>query len=259
MSDPFAVTLAAKRLGQHWVTPDWPGPQSVSAFTTTRQGGVSRASWSGLNLADHVGDDPHTVAYNRALLTRSAKLPETPRWLKQVNGTTVVSAAAIVAGQTEADGVVTDQPRNVCAILTADCVPVLLCDRSGTWVAAAHAGWRGLTSGILEATIAALAAPENELLAWLGPAISARHFEVGNEVREIFVQQNPRTAHAFSMAREGRWWADLYRLARQQLVDLGIHEVYGGTLCTYADPRRFYSFRRDGMTGRMASVIWLSE
>jgi YfiH family protein len=231
----------------------------VKAFTTTRHGGRSRAPWNGLNLGQHVGDDPGAVAHNRALLSHEARLPASPLWLNQVHSTTVVSAATTVSGQTEADGVVADQPGKVCAILTADCLPVLLCDRSGTRVGAAHAGWRGLAAGILEATISALGVPENELLAWLGPAISAPHFEVGEEVREIFMKQDRRAANAFSRVREGRWRADLYRLARERLAALGIRDVYGGGLCTYRDGRRFYSFRRDGITGRMATVIWLSE
>lgn len=259
MTDPLRRTSTAPGLAQFWVTPNWPAPASVTAFTTTRQGGHSRPPWDGLNLARHVGDDADAVAHNRALLRQTAKLPTAPRWLNQVHGTTVVTTADLRAGTTRADGVVSDVPNRVCAVLTADCLPVLLCDRAGTEVAAAHAGWRGLAAGILEATIAAFSAPEHELLAWLGPAISARHFEVGEEVREAFVKQNRRAADAFSLAREGHWWADLYGLARQRLTALGVRDIYGGDFCTYRDARRFYSFRRDGITGRMASVIWLTE
>ncbi|MFZ0256186.1 MAG: peptidoglycan editing factor PgeF [Gammaproteobacteria bacterium] len=259
MSDPLDTTSPANGLTQFWITPNWPAPANVKAFTTTRQGGRSLPPWDGLNLAQHVGDNAEAVAHNRILLSQTAKLPTAPGWLNQVHGTTVVSTAALIAGETEADGVVSDEPEKVCAILTADCLPVLLCDRSGTRVAAAHAGWRGLAAGILEATISALGAPENELLAWLGPAISARHFEVGEEVREVFVKQDGRAADALSLAREGHWWADLYGLARLRLAALGVRDVYGGNLCTYHDARRFYSFRRDAITGRMASVIWLSK
>lgn len=259
MTSPLSRTPTAKGLAQLWVTPNWPAPLSVRAFTTTRRGGQSRPPWNGLNLAHHVGDDPDAVAQNRALLGQAAKLPEAPRWLNQVHGATVVNAAATVAPNTIADGMVADQPRKVCAILTADCLPLLLCDRAGTRVAAAHVGWRGLAAGILETTVAALGAHESQLLAWLGPAISVHHFEVGEEVREIFVKQNHRATKAFFQARKGHWWADLYELARQRLATLGVRDVYGGNLCTYHDVQRFYSFRRDGVTGRMASIIWLSQ
>lgn len=259
MTHSPGTSPTAKGPSPLWVTPKWPAPLTVRAFTTTRHGGRSRAPWNGFNLAHYVGDDADAVADNRALLGQAAKLPEAPRWLNQVHGTTVVSAAATAAGQADADGVVADQPRTVCAVLTADCLPVLLCDRAGTRVAAAHAGWRGLAAGILEATIDALGTPEKRLLAWLGPAISAHHFEVGAEVREIFVKCDHRAATAFSQAQKGHWWADLYELARQRLAALGVHDVYGGEFCTYQDVRRFYSVRRDGVTGRMASVIWLSK
>lgn len=258
MNDSPGTTSTASRLAELWVKPNWPAPASVSAFTTTRQGGRSRAPWDGLNLADHVGDHPHAVAHNRALLSQAAQLPQVPRWLNQVHGTAVVNVASL-AEKTKADGVIADQPGKVCAVLTADCLPVLFCDHNGTRVAAAHAGWRGLAAGVLEATISALGVPGHALLAWLGPGISARHFEVGNEVREIFLQQDRRAAHAFSRACDGRWRADLYQLARQRLAARGVRDVYGGELCTYADARQFYSYRRDRITGRMASVIWLAE
>lgn len=250
---------AASHLAKLWITPEWPAPPSVKALATTRQGGYSRSRWEGLNLAQHVGDDPQTVARNRALFTRAARLPNAPLWLNQVHGTTVVRATASATEPTEADGIIADEPGKVCAILTADCVPVLLCDRFGTRVAAAHAGWRGLAAGIIEATVEKLGICANDLLAWLGPAISARHFEVGEEVREIFLGEDRQATAAFSPARENHWWADLYCLAQQRLAALGVDAIYGGDFCTYHDARRFYSFRRDGITGRMASVIWLSD
>ena len=180
-------------------------------------------------------------------------------WIQQVHGTTVVRAETVLAGHTTADGMVTGVPECVCAILTADCLPVLLCNRAGTKVAAAHAGWRGLASGILEATLCALETPGKELLAWLGPAISARHFEVDREVRMRFLARDPMAESGFERTESGRWRADLYHLARQRLARLGVHSVYGGAYCTYSDPVRFYSYRRDHITGRMASLIWIAK
>ncbi|MGF1614930.1 MAG: peptidoglycan editing factor PgeF [Gammaproteobacteria bacterium] len=255
MTHPPSPTVQAA----HWITPDWPAPRCVRAFTTTRQGGASRPPWIGLNLAHHVGDDPAAVARNRSLLVQAAKLPATPRWLNQVHGTTVVRAGAGIETDPEADGIIADEAGELCAVLTADCLPVLLCERAGRCVAAAHAGWRGLAAGILEATIAALGAPADHLLAWLGPAISARCFEVGEEVRERFMKQDSRAAQAFCRTSRQRWQADLYHLARQRLAAVGVHRVYGGAFCTYTDAKHFYSYRRDGRTGRMASIIWLSE
>lgn len=245
-----------------WIIPDWPAPASVRSLITTRQGGVSRAPYASLNLGDHVGDDPLAVAANRQRLGRS--LPATPCWLQQVHGTTVLDAGAGSAQVRVADGAFARNVAVVCVVMTADCLPVLLCDRAGTVVAAAHAGWRGLQAGILERTVAAMAVPGVELLAYLGPAIGPQAFEVGGEVRAAFVDAHAQAAAAFKplpqpVNRSGGWLADIYRLARQRLASLGVEGVYGGEYCTVSQESRFFSYRRDGVTGRMASLIWLSE
>ncbi len=236
------------------ITPDWPAPGRVRALTTSRHGGVSLPPYDTLNLGDHVGDDPAAVAENRRRLTAELGLPGEPRWLTQVHGTCAADAIA-VHGSCEADASHTDSPGVVCAVLTADCLPVLLCDREGRRVAAVHAGWRGLLGGVIEETIAAMGA-ERELLAWLGPAIGPAAFEVGDEVREAFIADSPGAKAAFVPSANVRWMADIYTLARQRLHRAGVSSVSGGDHCTYSEPDRFYSYRRDGRTGRMASLIW---
>lgn len=240
------------------IIPDWPAPANVRSLITTRSGGVSAAPYASLNLGDHVGDNPQHVMQNRSLL--SAQLPAEPRWLKQVHGIAVAEACMTGA---EADASVAFQAGEVCAVLTADCLPVLLCDQSGTVVGAAHAGWRGLLNGVIEATAVAMKVPASSLLAYLGPAIGPQAFEVGDEVRAAFVAENPQAASAFSssdrQADTQKWLADIYWLARLRLERLGVAGVYGGGLCTYTDTERFFSYRRDGVTGRMASLIWLEE
>jgi YfiH family protein len=243
-------------MSKSFITPDWPAPANVRALITTRQGGVSAAPYASFNLGDHVGDDPHHVAQNRADL--SACLPAPPAWLTQVHGTTVLDAA-IVCGAPQADASVGHLPGVVAVVMTADCLPVLLCDRAGTVVAAAHAGWRGLLDGVLERTVDAMAKPAAELLAYLGPAIGPSAFEVGDEVRQAFVAHAACAAEAFvASANTGKWMADLYLLARQRLLRVGVDAIYGGHDCTYRDADRFFSYRRDGVTGRMASLIWLA-
>lgn len=249
------TTTPAHATPYDWIVPDWPAPSWVRALTTTRQGGSSRTPFAAMNLADHVEDDPETVATNRRHLREMLSLPAEPVWLRQVHGRGIVTLDRSAAG-VEADGAVSYTPGQVCAVLTADCLPVLLCDRAGTRVGAAHAGWRGLAEGVIEAAVAALGLPGTSLMAWLGPAIGPHAFEVGDEVRTAFVAQNPESSSAFVPKAE-RWHADLYRLAHQRLAALGIDEVYGGEWCTYEDHERFYSYRRDGRTGRMASLIWL--
>lgn len=238
------------------IIPDWPVPANVRSLITTRSGGVSAAPYAGLNLGDHVGDNPEHVTQNRILL--NAHLPAEPKWLKQVHGIAVADACATGA---EADASVAFQADEVCAVLTADCLPVLLCDQSGTVVGAAHAGWRGLLNGVIEATTATMKVPSSSLLAYLGPAIGPQAFEVGEEVRAAFVAADPEAASAFvpsdRQPETQRWLADIYWLARLRLEKLGVAEVYGGGLCTYTDVERFFSYRRDGVTGRMASLIWL--
>jgi len=242
---------------EDWIVPEWPAPACVHAVTTTRQGGVSQGAFTSMNPADHVGDDPAAVATNRMRLQQALKLPSHPVWLRQVHATTIVDIGA-GEGIPEADGAWTCSPGPVCAVLTADCLPLLLCDRSGRCVAAVHAGWRGLAAGVIEAAVAAMPTPGDALLAWLGPAISAKAYEVGGEVRDTFLAHDSRSEEHFRPAMGGGWHADLYALARQRLVDCGVGSVYGGGHCSYGEPERFYSFRRDGMTGRMASLIWLT-
>lgn len=239
------------------IYPDWPAPAVVHTLSTTRGGGCSRAPWDSLNLAVHVGDDEVAVMENRAQLRQFANLPAEPLWLSQVHGNRVVNIAT-AGSLPAADAGLCLVSRQVCAVLTADCLPVLLCDRQGTRVAAAHAGWRGLCTGVLEATVDAMGVAPDRLLAWLGPAIGPGAFEVGEEVRGAFVTRDAAAAAAFVSCGRGRWLADLYALARMRLRSVGVTAVYGGGLCTFSDSDRFYSYRRDGETGRMASLIWLS-
>lgn len=234
----------------------WPAPARVKALTTTRAGGVSAAPYDSLNLAAHVGDDPTAVAANRARLRAAASLPAEPVWLEQVHGTVIVDAAQAASG-VQADGSHARAPGVVCAVLTADCLPVFLCDRDGTRVAVVHAGWRGLVAGIIEQGVAALNLPPARLLAYLGPAIGPRAFEVGPEVRAAFVTQDAAAQDAFVPGDGDRHWADIYLLARGRLARAGVSAVFGGEECTYEDRARFYSYRRDGRCGRMASLIWL--
>ena len=243
-----------------WIFPDWPAPSRVKALFTTRNNGVSGAPYTSFNLGGHVGDDPTRVEQNRALLR--SFLPEDPSWLNQVHGTTVIDAGARRAGIPEGDAVFTRQRANVCAILVADCLPILFCDREGTIVGLMHAGWRGLAADIIQRTISMIDLPGSQLMAWLGPAIGPDRFEVGEEVRNIFIQRDSKSARAFvrpaAVDNSGKWLADIFLLTRQQLMDAGITEIYGGGVCTYNDPARFFSYRRDGVTGRMAGLIWLA-
>ena len=246
-----------------WLKPDWPVPASVRAVATTRPGGVSSGPFASLNLADHVGDDPQCVRRNRARLSAALELPAEPLWLRQVHGCTVIRAEQINgASPPEADAVIAATPDRVCAVLTADCLPVLFADAQGTQVAAAHAGWRGLADGVLEQTVAALAVEPERLLVWIGPAIGAAAFEVGPEVRAAFLAADSSASGAFrpspNPAHPDRWLADLAQLARQRLARLGITQVFGGEHCTAAEPERFFSYRRDGRTGRQVSLIWLA-
>lgn len=240
-----------------FIIPNWQAPPQVRAYTTTRQGGCSQFPYASFNLADHVGDDSNAVATNRATLKQLLQLPTEPLWLTQVHG-----IEAVIAEENgyhcAADASYTHQPHRICVILTADCLPILFCDRKGTQVAAAHAGWRGLAGGILEATVQRFDAKPQDILAWLGPAISAQAFEVGDEVRESFLNHSLQAEPAFHFHRPGHWLADLYLLAKQRLNACGIKEISGGDFCTYTDATRFYSYRRDKITGRMASLIWLT-
>jgi YfiH family protein len=229
----------------------------VHACCTTRGGGVSTGVYGSLNLGDHVGDAPGRVARNRALLRAALALPAEPLWLNQVHGCAVVQTGGLVTGPA-ADAAIACRPGSVCAVLTADCLPLLICDRDGQHMAAVHAGWRGLAAGVIEATLSALDAPCGDLLVWLGPAIGPAAFAVGSEVRAAFLGADPGVASAFQAGPDGKWFADLFALARHRLARAGVTQVYGGTDCTYSDPERFFSYRRDGITGRMASLIWIS-
>jgi len=239
----------------HCIIPDWPAPPGVKALQTTRHGGVSRAPYDSLNLGDHVGDDPRAVARNRQLL--SPLLPSEPVWLNQVHGVEVVRGDA--AGcLSKADACVATRPGTVGVVMTADCLPVLLCDEQGTVVGAIHAGWRGLCAGVIERTAGTMNVAPHKLMAWLGPAIGPTAFEVGEEVRAAFLARQEQAAEAFVPARaQGKYLADICLLARQRLQALGITRIHGGGLCTYTDRARFFSYRRDGATGRMGTFIWL--
>lgn len=229
----------------NWITPNWPAPLNVKALTTVRQGG---------NFALHVGDDPKAVLANRALLKLQANLPAEPLWLAQTHSIRVVD---VTDGLIDADASVAFQPNQVCAVLTADCLPILVCNKNGTRVSAIHAGWRGLAAGIIESVIEKLDCDPTTLLVWLGPAIGPTAFEVQSDVLLAF--EGYQSEKTFKPTKEGYWLADIYQLARERLARLGVTAVYGGGLCTYSDSVRFYSFRRSGVTGRMATLIWFSH
>ena len=237
-----------------WIVPRWPVPANVRALITTRAGGVSEGAYFSLNLGLRTDDDPRAVSANRAQL--EALLPQPPRWLRQVHGARAVDADAL-SDMPEADAAVTRRPGTVCGVLVADCIPVLLADRAGTTVGVAHAGWRGLAGGVVENAVERMAAAGRDLLAFLGPGIGPAAFEVGADVRDAFLARDARSQAAFVRHRPGKWLADLFLLARQALQRAGVEEVHGGGLCTYSDAARFYSYRRERATGRMAAVIWM--
>lgn len=243
---------------KQWIVPDWPVPPNVRALITTRTGGLSVCPYASLNPADHVGDDPQAVRRNREIVR--AALPNDPHWLKQVHSALVYRVSGDALTVPEADAAVSAQPNQVCVVLTADCLPVLFCADDGSEVGAAHAGWRGLAAGILERTVESMTLPGARLLAYLGPAIGPRAFEVGPEVRAEFVAGDAQAAAAFqSVAGSDKYLADLYLLARQRLARVGVTRIYGGDFCTYSEAQRFFSYRRDGATGRMAALIWLDK
>jgi YfiH family protein len=236
-----------------WLIPDWPAPVGIKACVTTRSGGVSVAPFDSFNLGDHVDDDPDAVAQNRSTLTTALNVQ--PAWLKQVHGVNVVEASP--AQVMQADASWTKTPGIACTIMTADCLPALFCNRQGTQVAAAHAGWRGLAAGVLEAAVDSFVDAPSDILVWLGPAIGPQAFEVGPEVREAFMATHPQTAEAFMPSvKDGKFMADIYQLARLRLAAHGVTAVYGGGLSTYND-ERFFSYRRGARTGRFASLVWI--
>lgn len=238
------------------VVPEWPLPAGVLAFSSTRVGGVSQAPWGSLNLGAHVGDDPQHVQMNRQRLVEALELPSMPVWLEQVHGTEVLRLERHPPASVRADAVYTREPGVVCAVMTADCLPVLFCSQDGQEVAAAHAGWRGLCAGVLEATLAAFSAPAEAISVWLGPAIGPDAFEVGAEVRAAFCEHDPAAADAFRPVGE-KFYADLWQLATGRLQAAGVRQIWGGGDCTLTQEAQFFSFRRDGVTGRMASLIWV--
>lgn len=239
-----------------WITPNWPVPKWIKAVSTTRQGGVSHAPFDSLNLGAHVGDDKDRVAVNRQILTDTMSMPTSPAWLNQVHGTDVVTLPLPSGTIPDADASFTDVHGQVCIVMTADCLPVLFCNEEGTQVAAAHAGWRGLVNGVLEQTLSKFDEP-GKVMAWLGPAIGPDAFEVGDEVRELFMAHYPDAKAAFKPQRD-RWLADIYLLARQRLMASGVTQIYGGQYCTVSSPEAFFSYRRENRTGRQASCIWIS-
>lgn len=242
---------------EHCILPEWPAAPNVRALQTTRSGGGSATPYDTFNLGDHVGDVPQCVAHNRQLL--AARMPSEPVWLRQVHGTQVVDADS--AGcEVTADAAIARHRGTVCGVLTADCLPILLSDEAGSVVGAVHAGWRGLVAGVIESTVTSMAVAPDKIMAWLGPAIGPQAFEVGAEVRNAFIAHHPLSDAFFKAAdgdRQGKFFADLYGLARLRLNAIGVMRIYGGGLCTYRDTANFFSYRRDGITGRMGSFIWL--
>ena len=239
-----------------WIEPDWPAPPNVRSLITTRNGGVSTGNHATLNLGWRAGDDATAVAANRATLR--TRVPSEPAWLRQVHGTRVICADD-VSEEVEADASVARQPGTVCAVMIADCLPVLLCDTQGSVVGVAHAGWRGLSAGVVENAITTMNVAAADVLAHLGPAIGPSAFEVGADVRDAFLRFDDAAAAGFTPHANGKWLADLFLLARQRLARCGVRQISGGGLCTYRDSTRFYSYRRDHITGRMAALVWLAD
>lgn len=239
------------------IHPNWPAPDSIRAFATTRQGGVSLAPFDSFNLARHVEDDHPAVTENRQRLKQHLDLPNEPLWLQQTHSTIALNTDHY-QGPVEADAIYTNKAQKICTVMTADCLPILLCQQQGKEVAAIHAGWRGLAGGVIENCVQALQSPTHEIMAWLGPAISMQHFIVGPEVREMFIKRNPDYASAFEIFAD-RYKADLYQLAQICLKTLGISAIFSNDHCTYQQDDLFFSHRRDGPTGRMASLIWIAD
>ncbi|BES85845.1 laccase domain protein [Pectobacterium araliae] len=238
------------------IYPDWPVPESVKSCSTTRIGGRSVAPYDSLNLGNHVGDDPEHVTTNRQALVEIAGLPAMPHWLEQVHGTDVIRIGEALPSAVCGDAAYTDKKGQVCAVMTADCLPVLFCAVNGDEVAAAHAGWRGLHAGVLEETLACFRTKPAQIMAWLGPAIGPDAFEVGPDVRDAFIQHDVSAASAFR-PEGNKFFADIYQLASLRLRAAGVTQIFGGNTCTVSEPRKFFSYRRDDVTGRMASLIWL--
>lgn len=240
----------------HWIPADWPAPSNIHAGTTTRIGGYSHGVWSAMNLALHVGDNPEHVARNRAYIKEFLSLPAEPHWLEQTHSNKVINLTKDYTSR-PADGAYTTTPHQVCVVLTADCLPLLLCNTAGKEIAAIHVGWRGFCANIITSALNTFSTMPGELMAWIGPCISAEHYEVGDEVRSACLQVVGDHGNAFSASRPGHWFADIQKLVRHQLSMAGVKQIYGGEYCTCTDDQHFYSYRRDGTTGRMASLIWM--
>jgi len=244
-----------------WIAADWPAAPQIKAFTTTRKNGYSIIPYDSFNLAMHVGDDPNAVYKNRAALQEALLLPQAPCWLNQTHSTQVVRLTAPTCDTPpEADASVTNQPGIVCAVLTADCLPILLCDRAGTQVAAIHAGWRGLLNGIIDETLNTLSLPGEQLMAWLGPAIGPQAFGINEDIRQQFIDRHPAFEAGF-LQHHNQWHGNLYQLAKINLAQRGVTTVSGGDFCTQSEPDRFFSYRgaKNNQTGRMATLIWIAS
>ena len=243
------------------IKPDWPAPFHIHALMTTRDGGVSQAPYHSLNLGDHVGDNTEHVALNRQRLCQELQLPSEPVWLNQTHSTDVTIIENNQYCDRQSDAAYTSEKNRICTVLTADCLPLLVTNRKGSEVAAIHAGWRGLANGVIEVTLSEFQSPPEEIMVWLGAAIGSEAFEVGDEVVTIFASENREAEQAFTPSKSDRrkWFADIYHLARLRLEKMGINAIYGGGLSTYSDDKRFYSYRRDGITGRMATMIWIAD
>lgn len=242
-----------------FIQPNWPAPKNISAFSTLRQGGISPPPYDSLNLGTNVDDNIENIQTNRRILQESLAIPSEPIWLKQIHSNIVLPGTEKTR-YLEADASYTNQNDTVCAVLTADCLPILLCNRQGTYVAAIHAGWRGLQKHIIDSTLDNIPCDSEDLMAWLGPAIGSKHFEVGDEVRDLFIVMDENLDKAFKPSINNRWLCDIYAIARLQLNKRHITQIYGGDYCTYSDSSKFYSYRRDGAkTGRMASLIWINS
>lgn len=248
-----------------FIYPDWPAPETIRALVTTRRlstafPGASKNGYASFNLADHTGDDKDAVCRNRAALINTARLPAAPLWLNQIHGNAVVLHESVTTAQSvDADACLTRQKDKVCAVMTADCLPVFFCDSKGHEVAVAHAGWRGLYAGILQQTVAEFNCQPQDIVTWLGPAIGPDNFEVGSEVFRAFISLIPQARSAFRQLDDAHSLCNIYQLGRLILNQSGVSQVFGGNFCTYRDNQRFYSYRRDGKTGRMASLIWKQE
>ena len=239
-----------------FIYPEWPVPKNVKCVATTRASGFSKNNYQSLNLGGHVKDSEEFVEKNRVLLRKELKLPSDPVWLNQIHGTDVIELNSTVAANNTADASYTSGSSIVCTILTADCLPVVFCDQKGEYIAATHAGWRGLVNGVLENTLKMLPVDNDELMCWFGPAIGPENFEVGSEVVQQFIGKDVLHENAFNAKANDNYFADIYQLARNILEQHGVHRIYGGSHCTYRESEKFYSYRRDGETGRMATLIW---